>query len=93
MVFQEIAQHRDVAEAIFHGVMNEGQPRSIGDTGDLEGLDESVVHGVIEDGIQSSGTLVLGCNAEVVPKHFSQAENASARAERTPEAAIHVFGG
>ena len=59
LVLQEVAQYGDVAEATFHSVVDEGQPRSISATGDLEGLDESIVDGVVEDGIQRSGTLVL----------------------------------
>lgn len=59
LILQEVAQYGDVAEATFHGVMDEGQPGGIGGTGDLEGLNESIVYGVIENGVQCSGTLIL----------------------------------
>jgi len=59
MVLQEVAQHGDITEASLHRIMNASQSRSVGVTGDLECINESVVHGEVEDGVQCPGTLVL----------------------------------
>ena len=93
MVLQEVAQYGDVSELTLHGVMNEGQPTGVSVARDLEGFNEGVVHGVIEDGVQGSRTLILRRNGEVIPENFTHAENTSTGTERTPEAAVHVFGG
>lgn len=92
LILQEVSQYRDVTEATLDGVMDEGQPRSVGGTRDLEGLDEGVIYGVIQNGVQCSGTLVLRRKVKIVSVHFAETENASTGAERAPEITVHVFG-
>jgi hypothetical protein len=72
--------------------MGMSQPSSINVTGDLESIDESVVHGEVEDGVQGSGTLVLRRKGNVVSKDFTHAENTSPGAKLAPEVIVHVFG-
>ena len=59
LVLQEVAQYCDISEGRFHSVMGMSQPGGVGITGEFESLNESVVHGEVEDGVQCSRTLVL----------------------------------
>jgi len=92
MVLQEIAQHSDVLEASLHSVMDLSKPSSVAITGELESVDDGVVHREIEDGVQSSGTLELRRKGNVVSKDFTDAENTAFGAEVAPEVIVHVFG-
>lgn len=92
MVLQEVAQYSDVLEASLQGIVGLGQPCSVGVTGELESLNDGIVPGEIEDGVQGSGTLELRSKANVVSKDFANAKNATLGAEAAPEVIVHVFG-
>ena len=92
MVLQEVSQYGDVLEAGLHGVVDLSQPGSVGLTGELESLDDGIIPGEIEDGVQGSGTLELRSKNNVISKNLADAENATLGAEAAPEVIVHVFG-
>ena len=92
VVLQEVTQYSDVLEASLHSVVGLSQSGGVGFTRELESLDDGIVPGKIEDGVQGSGTLELRSKRNVVSEDFADAENATLGAEVAPEVVVHVFG-